>query len=96
MTPEGHIKEPTSVLLTSATLCMRGVCECLERGVTCRRGSDRWPGGTCSPHPAVTAYPWASAGKGPAGAGCPHTQSLARPRPRSGTRPAVYSRVDKS
>lgn len=68
--------------------------ECVERGVTCRRGFDRWPEGTCSPHPAVTACPWASAGIGPAGAGSPHTQSFACPRPRSGTRPAVQQKSE--
>lgn len=95
MTPEGHTEQAASYNFWDSVYAMR-VCECVERGVTCRRGSDQWPGETCSPRPAVTACPWASAGTDPAGAGCPHTQSLARPRPRSDTRPAVYSEVDKS
>lgn len=87
MTPESH----TELEPARASKC---VCVCVERGVTCRRGFDRWPEGTCSPHPAVTACPWASAGKGPAGAGCPHTQSPACPRPRSGIRPTVHQKSD--
>lgn len=59
------------------------------------RVSGPWPGGSGSPRPIGKAFPWASAGTGPAAAGCPHTRWPVRPHPRSGTHPVTGDRREQ-